>query len=229
MNKEERCLRIVMSILLILAMLVLARETAGVYALETMDKEKRTVVIDVGHGGIDPGKVGITGCLEKDINLQIAQKLKVFLEMEDMEVVLTRNEDIGLYKESDSNKKLSDMKERIRMIEGINPALMVSIHQNSYTEESVKGSQTFYYHSSEEGKKLAGVIQARLVSTLDKENHRQAKANDDYYILKHATCPAVIVECGFLSNQEECEKLMDSYYQEKVAWAIYMGIMQYLN
>lgn len=229
MKREDRILRIIMSILLPLAMLFLAKETAFVYAAGEGKDVKKCIVIDVGHGGIDPGKVGVTGCLEKDINLQIAKKLQNFLEAEDIEVVLTRENDNGLYEENDKNKKTADMRKRIQIIESQNPVLMVSIHQNSYSAEGVKGAQTFYYHTSTESKKLAGVIQSRLVYTLDKENHRMEKANDNYYILKNTTCPSVIVECGFLSNREECEKLTDDYYQEKVAWAIYIGIMQYLN
>ena len=121
------------------------------------------------------------------------------------------------------------MRNRVNLIEENNPVLTVSIHQNSYSDESIKGAQTFYYAGSEESMTLAHMIQSRLVYTLDKTNHRQEKANDSYYILKNTSSPIVIVECGFLSNWQECELLESDYYQEKVAWAIYMGIMQYLN
>lgn len=232
MQKNERIMRIIMSIVLPVAMLFLSKEAAMArteYVSQNVVQEKRCIVIDVGHGGFDPGKVGITGCYEKDINLQIAEKLKVFLEMENIEVVLTRDDDSGLYSETDSNKKTTDMRNRVSLIEEVNPALTVSIHQNSYSDESIKGAQTFYYSGSEESEELAGIIQARLVNTLDKENHRKEKSNDSYYILKNTSCPTVIVECGFLSNTQECKMLETDYYQEKVAWAIYMGIMQYLN
>lgn len=232
MQKSERIMRIVMSVILPVAMLFLAKQAVvaqAQYMGEGMGKEKICVVVDAGHGGKDPGKVGVTGCYEKDINMQIAEKLKGFLEMEGIEVVFTRDDDYGLYSEMDSNKKSADMRNRVSLIEETNPILTVSIHQNSYTDESIKGAQTFYYSGSEESKKLAGNIQTRLVNTLDKENHRKEKTNDSYYLLKNTTSPIVIVECGFLSNTEECKALESDYYQEKVAWAIYMGIMQYLN
>lgn len=229
MQKNDRILRIVMSVVLPVAMFFLSKEAAIVHAEYTDNLEKKCIVIDVGHGGIDPGKLGVTGCLEKDINLQIAQKLKVFLEMEDFKVILTRESDMGLYEENDSNKKSTDMKNRVSLIGQTNPVLTVSIHQNSYSDESIKGAQTFYFSGSTESKRLAELIQESLVNTLDKENHRKEKSNDSYYILKNTSSPIVIVECGFLSNWEECEKLESDYYQEKVAWAIYMGTMQYLN
>ena len=190
---------------------------------------KWRVVLDAGHGGKDPGKIGITGCYEKDINLKIVEKLKLFFEMEGVEVILTRDGDYGLYQESDTNKKNADMRNRAKLIEDSKADVVVSIHQNSYTDESIKGAQTFYYGGSTEGKQMAKSVQERMVLVLDKENHRKEKANDGYYLLKNSTCPSVIVECGFLSNEKECSLLETEYYQEKVAWAIFVGIMQYLN
>ncbi|MCH5257643.1 MAG: N-acetylmuramoyl-L-alanine amidase [Lachnospiraceae bacterium] len=193
------------------------------------EKKKITIVIDAGHGGTDPGKVGINGALEKDINLKIAKKVQQFLEMEDVEVVLTRDSDAGLYDENASNKKVQDMKRRVEIIEGANPILTVSIHQNSYHEEYVHGAQTFYYQGSEQSKALAEKIQQVLLNEVDKNNTRVAKANDSYYLLKKTSVPIVIVECGFLSNSEEAQKLSSDYYQEKLAWAIHLGILQYIN
>ncbi len=192
-------------------------------------KEKPCVVIDAGHGGFDPGKVGVNGALEKDINLAIAVKVKQFLEAEDVQVIMTRETEAGLYEEGDSNKKVQDMKKRIEIIEETEPAVTVSIHQNSYHEEYVHGAQVFYYATSEEGKKLAGILQQRLIEGIDKDNTRVEKANDSYYLLKKTSTPIVIVECGFLSNMEEADALSNDLYQEKLAWAIHLGIMQYLN
>lgn len=193
------------------------------------NKEKPCVVIDAGHGGVDPGKVSTGGALEKDINLEIAKKLQQFLEQEDVEVVMTRDSDAGLYDEDASQKKVQDMKRRVELIESTKPVVTVSIHQNSYHEEYVHGAQTFYYASSEQSRFLAEKIQQSLLNTIDKKNTRTAKANDSYYLLKKTSYPIVIVECGFLSNREEAQKLESDYYQEKVAWAIHMGILQYLN
>lgn len=193
------------------------------------NKEKPCVVIDAGHGGADPGKVSISGALEKDINLEIAIKLQQFLEQEDVEVILTRDSDAGLYDENASNKKVQDMKRRVELIESTRPVVTVSIHQNSYHEEYVHGAQTFYYANSEQSQQLAEKIQQVLLNTVDRNNTRVAKANDSYYLLKKTSSPIVIVECGFLSNREEAQKLESDYYQEKLAWAIHMGILQYLN
>ena len=193
------------------------------------EQEKPCVVIDVGHGGIDPGKVSVDGSLEKDINLAIARKLQQFLLMQDVDVVLTRDSDAGLYDENASNKKVQDMKNRVALIEQRQPALTVSIHQNSYHEEYVHGAQVFYYAGSEKSKALAERMQQVMALELDSDNARQAKANDSYYLLKKTSTPIVIVECGFLSNYEEAQKLSSDLYQEKVAWAVHMAVMQFLN
>ena len=187
------------------------------------------VVIDAGHGGEDPGKIGINDALEKEINLQIAYKVKTYLEMNDVKVVMTREGDEGLNDANASNKKVQDMKRRLEIIEKTAPVIVVSIHQNSYPEEYVKGAQVFYYTQSEEGKGLAEKIQNQLVEKVDRENKRQIKANDSYYLLKKTAVPIVIAECGFLSNWDEAEKLCKEEYQERIAWAIHMGILQYLN
>ena len=121
------------------------------------------------------------------------------------------------------------MKRRIEIIDKASPEITVSIHQNSYHEEYVKGAQVFYYEKSEEGRRLAQILQKGFDRVLGEENTRQAKANDQYYLLLHTSCPVVIVECGFLSNWEEAAKLSDEGYQEKLAWAIHLGILQYLN
>ena len=191
--------------------------------------ERPCVIIDAGHGGKDPGKVGVDGMAEKDINLQIARKLQRFLVMADVDVVLTRESDAGLYDEDAPNKKVQDMKNRVSIIEEKKPDLTVSIHQNSYHEEYVHGAQVFYYAGSEESKELAGRIQQVMALDLDPDNTRQAKANDSYYLLKKTSSPIVIVECGFLSNNEEAQKLSSDLYQEKAAWAIHLAILQHLN
>lgn len=172
--------------------------------------------------------MGVNNQLEKDINLKIAEMLKDFLQAEGIEVIMTRENDQGLYDENASNKKVQDMKRRLEIIENANPVLVVSIHQNSYHEEYVKGAQVFYYAASESSKRLANVIQDQL-RILDPENNRQAKGNDSYFLLKKTSRTIVIVECGFLSNLEEAEKLTNELYQEKLAWNIHMGIMKYIN
>lgn len=234
-ERQERRFTVLLKVLLFMsafyvAFLIAHRDDGtNVTSWDVDNKNLPVVVIDAGHGGIDPGKVGINGALEKDINLQIAGILKMFLEANDIKVVMTREGDEGLYDPEASNKKVQDMKQRIALIEECDPLVVVSIHQNSYQEEYVSGAQVFYYADSREGQALAEKIQNQLVETLEPENKRQVKANDSYYLLKKTEKPIVIVECGFLSNNEEAEKLATPLYQEKVAWAIHLGVLQYIN
>ena len=193
------------------------------------EKKKYIVCVDPGHGGTDPGKVGINGQLEKDINLAIAKKLKTYLEASDVTVVLTRDKDMGLYSSGDAHKKMADMRKRCQLIEEVKPDLVISIHQNSYHEEAIRGGQVFYYKTSVRGKKLAQILQERFDYVLGDADKRQAKANDNYYLLLHVKEPIVIAECGFLSNREEAEKLETKEYQDRLAWTLHMGIMEYLN
>lgn len=193
------------------------------------EKEQYTVVIDAGHGGFDSGKVGVDGTLEKDVNLIIAKKLEKLLKTADVKVIMTRETDNGLYEESSANKKRQDMINRASLINQADADCVVSIHQNSYPDESIHGAQVFYYAGSESGKTLAALIQGELVSDVDPQNHRLEKSNSSYYLLKNCTAPIVIVECGFLSNREESKKIVDDTYQQKLVWAIHLGILQYLN
>ena len=192
-----------MSLCLLAAAFILAKQGAVLVQSEKAAREKICIVVDAGHGGSDPGKVGINGALEKDINLSIALKLKDLLEQREISVVLTRDSDAGLSPADATNKKAADMQKRCQIIADANPAFTVSIHQNSYTTEDIKGAQVFYYGQSENGKCLADVLQEHLISEVDPQNTRVAKANESYYLLKKTPTPTVIVECGFLSNQPE--------------------------
>ena len=203
------------------------KETVG-NAMQ-QEQEGLCVVIDAGHGGDDPGKIGINGAKEKDVNLSIARRVKDYLEKEDIRVIMTRETEDGLYDADASHKKVQDMKRRIAIIEETAPDLTVSIHQNSYPEEYVHGAQVFYYEGSVEGQELADKIQKRLIEGADPGNKRQIKANSSYYLLKNTKIPIVIVECGFLSNRTEAEALCSDEYQDRIAWEITLGILQYLN
>ncbi len=234
MEKETRTkiLSLVMGLLVAFSMIYTAEKIGEVYTMgeaALSSGEKHVVVVDAGHGGFDPGKVGINGAEEKDINLAIAQKVAGYLKAGDIDVVMTREDGEGLYDPDSDNKKVQDMKRRVEIMESAAPTLIVSIHQNSYPEEYVHGAQVFYHKDSEAGKKLADCVQRQFVALLDPENNRQIKANDSYYLLKKTAMPIVIVECGFLSNYAEAEKLVTEEYQDQAAWAIYMGVMQYLS
>jgi len=230
MKENHKVINYVMIVLLFVSMILIAREAAKyVLSDKTEGINPNLVVIDAGHGADDGGKVGINGALEKDINLAIALRVRDLLENQGIQVYMTRENDQGTYPKTGDNRKLRDMQKRVELINKEKAALTVSIHQNSYTDERISGAQVFYYTGSQTGKAAAELMQAQMVETLDKENHRQAKENGSYYLLKNVRYPIVIAECGFLSNRKEAELLCDEEYREQVAWAIHLGIIRYLN
>lgn len=204
-------------------------QVAAVLSNTSDSEEKIKVVIDPGHGGNDPGGIGVSGVLEKDVNLSVALFLKQNLEQQGIEVVMTRETDKGLYSESASNKKKEDLAKRIQIIEEEKPDFVLCIHQNIFTDAKYDGAQVFYFKDSDEGARLAACIQNQLIAGVDPENRRVPKSNMNYYMLKKSTAPIVIVECGFLSNIEEEAKLGTVDYQRDLAWNIYLGTMHYLN
>lgn len=189
----------------------------------SMPVANKNIVIDAGHGDWDPGKVAKDGTLEKDINLQISKYLQGYLEQSGGFVLTTRIDDKAL-----ADSKREDLKARKNIANNENVDLLISIHQNSFPKENVKGAQVFYYEGSEESKRLADCVQNRL-KEVDSNNNRVAKSNKDYYLLKQTTMPSIIVECGFLSNSEENKNLKNEEYQQKIAWAIYLGILDYYS
>lgn len=223
---KRKVLEMTMSVMLLLGFFLLSQEAASAVSQEETAKK---IVIDAGHGGRDPGMVGTEGVEEKGINLAIAQKLENLLEEKGFEVIMTRDSDEGLYEEDAQNKKAQDMQRRCEIIKEAEPLLTVSIHQNSYSDPSVKGPQVFYYQHSAEGEKLASFIQNSMNEGLEAESPKEAKANDSYYLLKRSEGVLNIVECGFLTNPEEARMLQEEDYQQKIAGCIYEGIMQYLE
>ncbi len=241
----KRCMEFIMGICFLLAVFFLtgpggiwgrgegsasgaAAGAGGIVTESGSAGEKETVVVlDAGHGGRDPGKVGAGEIYEKDINLAIVRKLKPLLEEQGVSVILTREGDEGLYQETDSNKKKADLNERCRIIEESGADFVVSIHQNSYNDASVKGSQVFFYKGSEQSRKLAEELQRELNQVTGKE--KAATANSSYYMLLHVSCPIVIAECGFLSNPEEAGKLAQEEYQQQMAEALSRGILAYIE
>ena len=186
-----------------------------------------TLVLDAGHGGIDPGKVGVNGLLEKDINLAIIKKLQTLLEEKGFTVHLTRDSDKILGPANSSRPKRDDMIARVDMVKEINPYFTISIHQNSFPDPDVNGPQVFFYKDSEESATMAQVIQNVLNEYLQPRKKRVAQSNTNYYLLTRTPTPTVIVECGFLSNPAEADLLGTDEYQTKVAEAIFMGIVSY--
>lgn len=215
-------IRWLFALIAVIVMLSVSHKLGELLASSTEKTRQYCVVLDPGHGGSDPGKVGINGVKEKDLNLLIAKKVRETLIKNGIRVAMTREDDTAL------DSKLEDMKQRVAFINEINPDMAISIHQNSYTDSSVKGAQVFYYVNSEKGQELALLLQEELCK-MDTSNRRKAKANESYYMLRKTEVLTVIVECGFLSNQDEAEQLCTEEYQEKVADTICEGIIKGLD
>ncbi len=190
--------------------------------------DRITVIIDAGHGGIDPGAVA-NNLVEKDINLAVAKKLKDFLSLSGYNVILTREEDVALCDTNKSGYKRDDLERRLSLVEATDNCVFVSIHMNKFELESASGLQTFYSTNNAESLKLAECIQDAS-KLLDPDNRRTVKPDDgNIFILENTFKPAVLVECGFLSNSADAAKLSDPIYQNKLAYAIYGGIINYLG
>ncbi len=193
---------------------------------------KQTVIIDAGHGGDDGGAIGIDGTVEKDINLDIALKLEKLLKFYGFDVIMTRTEDImtcddGL--DSLRKRKVSDIHNRFDILEKNPDAVFISIHQNKFEDNSQHGTQVFYSGNNDESKLLAESIQNSIVSVLQPDNSRVVKkSGSGIYLLYHAKLPAVLVECGFISNPAEVKKLNDENYRMKIAILIADGLIKYL-
>lgn len=211
-----------MTILLLMGMILISKRLSDLAVNGEVEVEKDIIVIDPGHGGTDPGKVGVNGVLEKEINLQIAVKVKQELEKKGYRVIMTREADDSL------ESKREDMKKRVELINDLMPVLTVSIHQNSYTDPSVNGAQVFYYTSSKEGAEAARIMQQEF-QILEPQNTRQPKADNSFYMLKNTKGPIIIVECGFLSNPKDAEKLTRDEYQNNLSTTICNGIIKWLD
>ncbi len=222
----KRKIELCMSILLLICMIILSRRLSQMVTSEDIKSEadafRNVVVVDAGHGGHDPGKIGVNDAAEKDINLAIAHLVKGGLEQEGIQVVMTREDDTA------EETKLGDMRKRVSLINEVLPDITVSIHQNSYPDGSVCGPQVFYFEESEVGMGAATVMQEEL-KKLEAENAREIKANDNFYMLKKTLVPTIIVECGFLSNALDAEKLVTEEYQKQMADTICQGIIKWLD
>ncbi len=186
-----------------------------------------SVVLDAGHGGIDSGCVGASGVFERDINLSITQKLGDMLEVLGIKVTYTRTNEDGLYGIFANGFKKRDMKAREEIIRKANANLVVSIHLNSFTSSTASGAQVFYKLHNDTSKELGQALQEMFVSQI--EGSRKSCMAGDFYILNCTHSPAILVECGFLSNPKEEAKLITSEYQERIAYTIMCGIVKYFG
>ena len=193
---------------------------------------EKIIIVDAGHGGEDPGAVGVNGVLEKDINLQMALEIGRAFEEKGYIVVYTRTDDRLLYSEEENIKgirKISDLKNRCKVAARYPDSIFVSIHMNSFGSSKYSGLQVYYSEKNEASQGLANSIQNKVISDIQKDNNRTTKPGKDMYILENIDNTAVLIECGFLTNKAECEKLSKKEYQKELSFSIVCGIIEYIE
>lgn len=232
---KKSIIAIITAFLIILSAMLYLTFMANFSAAEasSMPITQKTVIVDAGHGGDDGGAIGIDGTVEKDINLDIALKLEKILKFYGFNVIMTRTQDVmtcddGL--DSLRKRKISDIHNRFELMRKNPDAIFISVHQNIFEDSSQHGTQVFYSGNDERSKELAEAIQTSVTLTLQRKNGRVVKkSGSGIYLLYHAKIPAVLVECGFISNSDEEKKLKDESYRMKLAILIADGLLKYLS
>ncbi len=223
-----------------LVLVAVAASITAVHSVKTVMTEAQgqmplepalpTIVIDAGHGGFDGGAVGVDGIVEKDINLAIAKKLQLFFAVNGFPTVMTREEDRSLEDpglETVRKRKNSDIHNRKALADSYGDCILLSIHQNKFPQSKYFGAQVFYGPKNPQSQQMGELLQQRMVEMLQPENTRKAKpCGDCVYLIYHAQMPALLVECGFLSNREDAQKLSDPAYQDKVAFTIFTAVAE---
>ena len=230
---------VIKSIAFVLAVLLVSNLLIGAYtksesytAALQIESEKKLVIIDAGHGGEDPGAVGVNGEYEKDLNLQIATEIGEMLISRGYAVLYTRTEDKLLYTEEENIKgirKISDLKNRCKIAAEYPNATFVSIHMNSFASSKYSGLQVYYSTNNEESYSLAMSVQESVKSDLQPDNNRKIKEGKGMYVLENIDNAGILIECGFLTNSEECNKLSEKEYQKQLSLAIVCGIINYIE
>ena len=232
---KKSIIAIITAFLIILSAMLYLTFMANFSAAEasSMPITQKTVIVDAGHGGDDGGAIGIDGTVEKDINLDIALKLEKILKFYGFNVIMTRTQDVmtcddGL--DSLRKRKISDIHNRFELMRKNPDAIFISVHQNKFEDSSQHGTQVFYSGNDERSKELAEAIQTSVTLTLQRKNDRVVKkSGSGIYLLYHAKIPAVLVECGFISNSDEVKKLKDESSRMKLAILIADGLLKYLS
>lgn len=220
-------------IMIIVAGLVFVGLDSDSDTVQSSNEKTPVIIIDAGHGGVDGGAVSADGTMEKNLNLDIALKMNEYLQNLGYKTILTRSDDVSIH-DSDAEtirqKKVSDLHNRLDIINSTPDSLFVSVHQNYYPQGKYSGTQVFYSVNNPDSEKLAQSIQSSVVTLLQPDNNRQIKqSGSSIFLLNNATVPSVLVECGFLSNAEETEKLKNENYRMQMAQAVCKGIINYLN
>ena len=190
---------------------------------------RKTVIIDAGHGGVDGGATSCTGVLESQINLEIALKLDDLMHLLGINTSMIRTTDCSVFTEGETiaQKKVSDLKERVRIVNSVDNGLLISIHQNHFSNDKYSGAQVFYAQT-DGSKQLAGNLQKTLIQTINPDSHRAIKKADSVYLMQHIQCPGILIECGFLSNSREEYLLRDDVYQNKLCSVIATTVSNHL-
>ncbi len=233
MKVSKKSLKLTLSLIGCFVLLaVCARITEHALPTSANPSEKPVIVLDAGHGGLDSGAVGVTGVLEKDVNLSVVLALREMLTMSGFEVVLTRDSDISIYDpgvEGIRNQKLNDMDNRLKIIQSYPDSIFLCIHQNNFTDPQYFGGQMFYNNNNPKNLALARIMQNKFAE-LQPGNDREIKlTGNELFLLKSNPNPSLMIECGFLSNPDEEAKLSTWEYRQQVAFTIYGGLMEFLD
>lgn len=217
---------------LFVTLMLMATKTVILYADSRQYEEMPTVIVDAGHGGEDGGSTARRGeLLEKDVNLAIAKDLNGMLQAGGYTTVMTREEDISIHDSDEGTmgrRKISDLKNRVNIANAEKNTVLISIHQNEFSDSKYYGTQIFYSKNDDRSKNLAECMRKEVVRQLQPNNKRPIKvAGSNIYLMDNVKCPAVLVECGFLSNPSEAQKLGDESYQKEIAFVIYSGFVDY--
>ena len=194
--------------------------------------DQKTVIIDAGHGGEDCGAIGIDGVYEKDLNLSIATALGEEFGKHGYAVIYTRLDDRLLYTEEENIygiRKISDLKNRCKIGAETPNALFVSIHMNSFSQPKYSGTHVYYSEKNDESYQIAMSVQSKIKAELQPENNRIPKPGKGIYLLENLDNPAILIECGFLTNPDECKKLSEKEYQKQLSFSILCGIIEYIE
>lgn len=218
----------ILIISIFIAVTYLASETTSVIAQLIPLEREHTIIIDAGHGGVDGGATSCTGVLESQFNLEISLRLNDLLRLLGYNTVMVRTTDISVYTEGETiaAKKVSDLKQRVALVNETENAVLVSIHQNTFSDSQYSGAQVFYAPKGN-SQVLAKELQAALIHTLNPGSNRSEKQANGIYLMEHINCTGILVECGFLSNPEEEAKLRSEEYQKKLCAVIASTVSSY--
>ena len=219
-----------LSIVVTLGLIFGTDKAAEVMSQSNQVLREHCIVLDAGHGGVDGGAVSCTGRPESSINLDITLRLESLFELMGYDTRMIRREDISVHTKGDtiSQKKISDLKERVRIVNETPGSILVSIHQNAFPDSRYSGAQVFYAQT-EGSREMAERVQQSLEYSLDSANKRKCRPSDGVYLMEHIECVGVLIECGFLSNWEEEAMLRDAKYQKKLSASIVTAVCGMLN